>query len=127
MLRKISGVMLVCLFFAVGSLSAQQKRSLTHEDYDGWESLSSNQMTKDGKWVGYMISPQEGDGRLEILPFKDVGDAHAAKEMVGDGSLEYWQDVYWDLFDQVYKGFGDEADEEMDVVCESFEVIKSFV
>jgi dipeptidyl aminopeptidase/acylaminoacyl peptidase len=57
---------------AVGSLSAQQKRSLTHEDYDGWESLSSNQITKDGKWVGYMISPQEGDGRLEILPFKDV-------------------------------------------------------
>ena len=64
---------------------------------------------------------------VKILPFKDVGDAHAAKEMVGDGSLEYWQDVYWDLFDQVYKGFGDEADEEMDVVCESFEVIKSFV
>lgn len=72
MLRKISGVMLVCLFWAVGSLSAQQKRSLTHDDYDGWESLSSNQLTKDGKWVGYMISPQEGDGRLEILPFKDV-------------------------------------------------------
>lgn len=72
MLRKISGVMLVCLFLAVGSLSAQQKRSLTHDDYDGWESLSSNRITKDGKWVGYMISPQEGDGRLEILPFKDV-------------------------------------------------------
>lgn len=72
MLRKISGALLACLFLAVGSLSAQQKRSLTHDDYDGWESLGSSQITKDGKWVGYMISPQEGDGRLEILPFKDV-------------------------------------------------------
>ena len=55
---------------------------------------------------------------VKIVPFKDVDDSHA-KEMVGDGSLTYWQDVYWDLFDQVCKGFGDEADEEMDVVCES--------
>ncbi|MDB2447079.1 ASCH domain-containing protein [bacterium] len=63
---------------------------------------------------------------VKIVPFNKVDDSHAANEMIGDGSLAYWQDVYWDLFDQVYKGFGDEADEEMDVVCESFEVTKSF-
>jgi uncharacterized protein YhfF len=64
---------------------------------------------------------------VKINPFSKVDDSHAAKEMLGDGSLEYWQDVYWDLFSQVCKGFGDEADEEMDVVCESFEVIKSYI
>ncbi|MFC3880842.1 prolyl oligopeptidase family serine peptidase [Algoriphagus namhaensis] len=48
----------------------QQKRALTHADYDGWESLSSARITADGKWVGYSISPQEGDGRLELMPYK---------------------------------------------------------
>lgn len=49
---------------------AQQKRSLTHADYDGWESLSSEKITKNGQFVGYQISPQDGDGRLEVFPFK---------------------------------------------------------
>ncbi len=52
------------------SLIAQQKRSLTHADYDGWESLSSDKITKNGLFVGYQISPQDGDGRLEIFPYK---------------------------------------------------------
>jgi dipeptidyl aminopeptidase/acylaminoacyl peptidase len=52
------------------SLFAQQKRSLTHADYDGWESLSSEKITKNGLFVGYQISPQDGDGRLEIFPYK---------------------------------------------------------
>jgi len=50
---------------------AQQKRSLTHADYDGWENLSSDRITKDGKWVGYMIFPKEGDARLELMPYRD--------------------------------------------------------
>lgn len=52
------------------SIIAQQKRSLTHADYDGWESLSSEKITKNGLFVGYQISPQDGDSRLEIFPFK---------------------------------------------------------
>ena len=46
---------------------AQQKRPLTHADYDGWETISADRMTKDGKWVGYEINPQDGDGRTEIV------------------------------------------------------------
>ncbi len=72
MLRKLSGAMLVLLALTIQGVSAQQKRSLTHDDYDGWESLSSDRITKNGKWVGYMISPQEGDGRLEIIPFQNA-------------------------------------------------------
>ena len=57
------------LLFSQSAL-AQQKRSLTHADYDGWESLSAEKITKNGKFVGYQISPQDGDGRVEIFPFK---------------------------------------------------------
>jgi len=52
------------------SLFAQQKRSLIHADYDGWESLSAEKITKNGLFVGYQISPQDGDGRLEVFPYK---------------------------------------------------------
>ncbi len=48
---------------------SQDKRSLTHDDYDGWESLSSSRISKDGKWVGFIVRPQEGDARLEIFPY----------------------------------------------------------
>uniref|UniRef100_UPI0040472F16 prolyl oligopeptidase family serine peptidase n=1 Tax=Algoriphagus sp. TaxID=1872435 RepID=UPI0040472F16 len=57
------------LLFSQSAL-AQQKRSLTHADYDGWENLSAEKITKNGKFVGYQISPQDGDGRVEIFPFK---------------------------------------------------------
>ncbi|WP_297335510.1 prolyl oligopeptidase family serine peptidase [Algoriphagus sp.] len=64
-------VWLLALLIYSGA-EAQQKRSLTHDDYDGWESLGGEKITKNGKWVGYSISPQDGDGLLELLPFKDV-------------------------------------------------------
>ena len=61
---------LLALGFLTQPVLAQQKRALTHADYDGWESLSSDKITKNGQFVGYQISPQDGDGRLEIFPFK---------------------------------------------------------
>jgi dipeptidyl aminopeptidase/acylaminoacyl peptidase len=46
---------------------AQEKRALNHQDYDGWESVSSEKISKSGKWIGYTVNPQDGDGRLEIV------------------------------------------------------------
>ncbi|NVK49841.1 MAG: S9 family peptidase [Cyclobacteriaceae bacterium] len=69
-LRRTLGLGLAVALLLGFHVQAQQKRSLTHGDYDGWESLSSDRITKNGEWVGYMISPQEGDGRLELMPFK---------------------------------------------------------
>ena len=71
-MRTISSVFgwaVAILLFSQSGL-AQQKRSLTHADYDSWESLSAEKITKNGKFVGYQISPQDGDGRVEIFPFK---------------------------------------------------------
>ena len=59
------------LLFAAQLTFAQQKRSLTHADYDGWESLSSAKITKDGKFVGYQISPQDGDSRFVVFPYSN--------------------------------------------------------
>ena len=68
--KQIFGVVLV-LFLFWQSGFAQQKRALTHADYDKWESLSSEKITKNGQFVGFQISPQEGDVRMEVFPFKN--------------------------------------------------------
>ncbi|EIM76801.1 peptidase S9 prolyl oligopeptidase active site domain-containing protein [Nitritalea halalkaliphila LW7] len=72
-MKKNYYVWLFCALLLSGSEAwAQQKRSLTHEDYDGWESIGGSTLTKDGRWMGYQISPQEGDGRLEIVASGDL-------------------------------------------------------
>ena len=69
-IRSTTGWAIVLLLISQ-SLIAQQKRALTHADYDMWESLSAEKITKNGTYVGYQISPQQGDGRVEIFPFKN--------------------------------------------------------
>ena len=50
------------------SVVAQEsaKRTLTHDDYDTWESMSGATYSRDGKWMAYTIGPRVGDGRLYI-------------------------------------------------------------
>ena len=45
---------------------AAQKVPLNSNSYDGWKSLSSPSISEDGKWIGYTINPQQGDGWLYI-------------------------------------------------------------
>ncbi|MDZ7739315.1 MAG: hypothetical protein U5K32_09705 [Bacteroidales bacterium] len=50
---------------------AGQKKPLEHSVYDEWKSLSSSQITGDGKYISYEINPQEGDGMLFLYNRKD--------------------------------------------------------
>lgn len=79
---KYSIWLALVIVFASQSIYAQQKRSLTHADYDGWESLSSEKITKNGSFVGYQISPQDGDSRVEIFPYANP----SAKTVIPRGS-----------------------------------------
>jgi dipeptidyl aminopeptidase/acylaminoacyl peptidase len=47
-------------------LAAAQKKILDHSVYDGWKSIRSTSLTDDGKWLGLIIAPQEGDPVLHI-------------------------------------------------------------
>lgn len=48
------------------SAAPQQKRALTHEDYDRWPSIRSRAWSPDGKWLAYSVNPAWGDGVLYI-------------------------------------------------------------
>ncbi len=54
------------LLAAAASLVAQNRRPLTHDDYDQWKSLRGTTYTQDGAWVAFQIEPQWGDGVLEV-------------------------------------------------------------
>ncbi|MEZ0484251.1 S9 family peptidase [Fibrella aquatica] len=57
---------LVCFFISSSILAQSSKRALTADDYDRWESVRTEKISKDGRWISYQIDPQAGDGRLEL-------------------------------------------------------------
>ncbi len=52
--------------FTCCTVTAQNKKPLTHEVYDGWKSAGERMISNNGKLVVYAVNPQEGDGELII-------------------------------------------------------------
>src|SRR2546421_11214135 len=42
------------------------KRALTHADYDGWRTIQAPQLSRDGKFLAYLLAPQVGDRDVVI-------------------------------------------------------------
>lgn len=57
--------LLILLLITVSTLNAQ-KQPLNHSVYDSWKSITNNQISKDGEWLIYSLTPQEGDRILRI-------------------------------------------------------------
>ncbi|MEO6246768.1 MAG: hypothetical protein ABIQ12_15180, partial [Opitutaceae bacterium] len=41
-------------------------RPLTHDDFDGWRSIATPQLSRDGRWLAYSFMPQDADGELIV-------------------------------------------------------------
>jgi dienelactone hydrolase len=66
-LHRLPLAWLVLVLFWPVAAPAQQtpaKRPLTHKDYDSWRSIQGQQLSADGKYLAYVLSPQEGDGEV---------------------------------------------------------------
>ena len=59
--------------------------------------------------------------RVEIVPFHQVSEAHAAAEGEGDGTLTWWRRIHWEYYHRELQGTGLEPREDMPIVCEYFE------
>ena len=46
--------------------AASTKRPISHNDYDGWRNISSQVLSRDGKWLAYGFMPQDGDGDMIV-------------------------------------------------------------
>ncbi|TFF36686.1 alpha/beta hydrolase family protein [Mucilaginibacter psychrotolerans] len=47
------------------------KKPLDQSVYDGWQSISNPLISNDGKWVLYVVKPQEGDANLVLTDAKN--------------------------------------------------------
>lgn len=52
--------------FAQSPAQLPAKRSLTFQDFDSWRSLQGAQISRDGKFVAYVMQPQDGDGEVFV-------------------------------------------------------------
>jgi dipeptidyl aminopeptidase/acylaminoacyl peptidase len=67
-MKKVFSFYLLLLFLPL--ILTAQKVPLDNNSYDGWKSLSSPVISDDGKWIGYNLNPQQGDGSLFIYNVK---------------------------------------------------------
>jgi dipeptidyl aminopeptidase/acylaminoacyl peptidase len=70
-MRKL--LLLPLLFFLFDQTSAQTaaKKPLDHSVYDGWQSITNERISDDGKWVLYIVKQQQGDATLVISTAKN--------------------------------------------------------
>ncbi len=47
-------------------VQAQSKKPLDHSVYDGWQSVTNQVISDNGKWILYVVKPQAGDADLVI-------------------------------------------------------------
>ena len=55
----------VCLSL-LAPLGIAQKKPLDHSVYDSWKTIRGTSFSHDGKWILYVIAPQEGDSKVEV-------------------------------------------------------------
>lgn len=55
-----------CSFLLFIHFVTAQKKPLDHSVYDAWQSAGSRMISNDGKWLGYYVDVQEGDGNLYL-------------------------------------------------------------
>jgi dipeptidyl aminopeptidase/acylaminoacyl peptidase len=74
------GLLAVAAFVLALQLPAQSAapapRPLTHEDFDGWRSLFTPTLSRDGRWLAYSYMPQDGDGDVVIRELATGQERH---------------------------------------------------
>src|SRR5437867_2889818 len=81
-LRAVAVLVFLCLG-AVGTNAQQRaaalKKPITHDVYDSWKSIQGTKLSRDGVWLVYALTPQDGDGRLVVRNLKTNVEHRAAR------------------------------------------------
>src|SRR5918912_1825627 len=51
---------------ATAQQQATTKRPLNHNDYDSWRTIQGQQLSRDGKFLAYLLVPQDADGEVVV-------------------------------------------------------------
>lgn len=84
---------LTAILFMVAISVFSQKKPLDHSVYDYWERIEHVYMSPGGRYVGYEINPQEGDGNIYFRSLKNkkfnISVARGHKAMLFDDGTAY--------------------------------------
>lgn len=68
---SLVAVMVLVVPAGIYAQSGSEKRPVTHDDYDSWKSIRSQQISSNGRWIAYQIQPRDGEGELVIRSTRD--------------------------------------------------------
>lgn len=92
-MKTCNSILLPLLLLSFGLLSTaehakinahdnEEKKRLEHTDYEKWNSIGSQSISNDGKWISYSIRPGKGDATLKI---REVATAKEYSVVRGSG------------------------------------------
>lgn len=82
-MRTLRLATVALLVISVAAFAQVAKKPLTHDVYDSWKALAGIDLSRNGKWVTYSISPQVGDGEMYVEPTAGGGKITIARGSAG--------------------------------------------
>jgi dipeptidyl aminopeptidase/acylaminoacyl peptidase len=77
---RLLAMLVICATLVTWPSAQASKRPLTHDDYDGWRSIYTPILTRDGRFLVYSFMPQEGDGEVIV---RDLRTGQERREGAG--------------------------------------------
>ncbi len=92
-MKTCNAIFLSLLFLSIGQLSisergkanahdSDEKKQLEHTDYAKWNTIGSQSISHNGKWISYSVRPGKGDATLKI---REVATAKEYSVVRGTG------------------------------------------
>src|SRR5215471_19775325 len=80
--RPIVAALVIATFSRPG-IRAQQppahKKPIAHDVYDSWKAIQGTKLSRDGAWLAYSLTPQDGDGDLVVRHLKTNAEYRAPR------------------------------------------------
>ncbi len=71
-MRKILFVLFLVISFHGAFAQTAKKKPLDNSVFDGWQNTANQRISDDGKWILYVVKPQQGDAGLVITNAKNT-------------------------------------------------------
>ena len=80
-MRAFRLVFVFALALLTVTAATAQKRAITPKDFDTWNAINGQTLSRDGHWLAYGVFPQEGDG---VVVIRDLKTGKEFKEPAGE-------------------------------------------
>ena len=90
----IQSLITCLLFFCCSAIAQQDKRPLTHDDYDLWNSIGSPTLSSDGNWLMYVLRDGKEATELKIRNTQSAKEYSIKDAMAGRFSFNSRSAVY---------------------------------